>query len=672
LYYRGSFKGFELSTAAQILLSEKKIKILKNTVHITLFWFLFSIAAPNLLAGNALSTSAIFGHNMVIQRGINAPVWGNSKPGNKVTIDFAGYQTTATVAENGSWMARLPELIAGGPFTMKIYSVEDTISFSNVLVGDVWLASGQSNMQMAMSWGVNNKEEEIKNANYPEIRFLSVANDLNNKPQDDISGGKWTECKPETVKDFSAVAYFFARQIHREIDVPIGIINSTWGGTDIQAWMSREALEAIPFYKDTLPKITANTGDFSKGYEHFEMTNKLRDSIIDLSREGIKQKVFLPEYPDQNWKWMTIPCKWSDYGIKNYYGFVWFRKHIQLSVSERSQDLILNLGDVSNENIAFFNGTEVEKLGTGTNVAYTIPAKLLKSGENVIAIRVLGRWGIGGFNSPVDHIYLELADKSIRSSLANNWKYNEKIEPTTPSWMEYYNFPTFIYNSKIAPIIPFGLKGILWYQGENNTKNPQGYEQLFSLLVNDWRTRWGHGYLPFIFAQLSNYGMRLVEPTESNAALIREAQAIGLNIPNTAMVINIDLGLEDGDVHFRNKEQCGKRVAIAYLGLVYGKNIAYKNPIYKSMNVEGNKIRIKFENVTGDLITNDQTAPKSFAICGADRQFDWANSKIEGNEVVIWNDQIANPLAVRYSWADNPNCNLYNTEGMPVAPFSTE
>ena len=640
-------------------------------LYSTLIFLLF-IAIQNLSAGNKLKIPAVFGSNMVIQREINAPIWGKSTTGNEVIIDFGGYKTITTVSENGTWMARLPILPAGGPYVLTINAGHDTICFTNVMVGDVWLASGQSNMQMALSWGVNNKEEEIKNATYPEIRFLSVANDLNNKPQDDISGGTWMECNPASVKDFSAVAYFFARQIHHEINVPIGIINSTWGGTDIQAWMSREALETIPPYQDILPKIIAETSDFSNGYEQFEKTNRLRDSIVDNSFVGIHQKAFAPKYADQDWKIMTIPCRWSDYGIKNYYGYVWFRKHIKLSGLFKPKDLMMNLGDVSNENIAWFNGIEINKLGSGANVAYKIPAKLVIPGDNVISLRVLGRWAIGGFNSPADLIYLESTGKSIHLSLANEWKYNEKIEPTTSPWIEYYNYPTFIYNAKIAPIIPYGLKGILWYQGENNTKNSLGYDQFFSLMVNNWRNRWGQGYLPFIFAQLSNCNMRTDKPQESKIALIREAQASGLNTPNTAMVINIDLGLEDGDVHFKNKQDCGKRFADAALGLVYGQNAPYRNPIYKSMNVEGNKIRIKFENTAGGLITDDQTAPKSFAICSADHQFVWANSKIEGNEIVVWNDQVSRPVAVRYAWADNPNCNLYNAEGLPVSPFRTE
>ena len=634
---------------------------------------LILLLALFLVESNQLSAKInfpdVFANNMVLQRGINVPVWGKSDVAKMLTIDFAGFKTTATVNEQGDWMARLPMLKAGGPYVMKIYAQQDTITFSNVMVGDVWLASGQSNMQMALSWGVNNKEEEIKNANYPNIRFLSVANDLNNKPQADISGGQWLECTPASVKEFSALAYFFARQINKEIGVPIGIINSSWGGTDIQVWMSAEALKILPAYKDTLPKIIAQTGDFSNGYEQFEKTNKLRDSLISISNTGIKQKVFGVKYDDSSWKSMSLPCKFSEYKIENYFGYVWFRKHIQLT--EKGKDLLLNLGEVNNENIAFFNDVEIKKNGTGSNIAYTIPAKLLKDGDNVISLRVLGRWAVGGFNSPKELIYIESADASVRISLANEWKYNEKIEPTTPNWLEYYNYPTFIYNAKIAPLIPFGLKGVIWYQGENNSKMPEGYANYFSLLVNDWRTRWGQGYLPFVFGQLSNYRLPTKLPTESKIAVLREEQAKGLTLPNTALVATIDLGLADGDVHFKNKQKCGQRFANAALGLVYDKNTAYKNPIYKSMKVEGNKIRIQFENSSNGFMTKDKAAPTCFAIAGADNAFVWAKASIEGSEIVVWSEQISAPVNVRYGWADNPEVNLYSSAGLPVLPFRT-
>jgi len=631
---------------------------------------IFNSLNSYVLANKSFQVASIFSDNMVLQRGINAPIWGNGIAGDIITVEIGAKKNTSKVLDDGKWLARLPKLPVGGPYTLKVFNQHDSILFINVLVGDVWLASGQSNMQMALSWGVYNKDEEIEKANFPNIRFFSVANDLNNKPQSDISGGSWTVSTPQSVKDFSAIGYFFARQISNELNVPIGIINSSWGGTDIQAWMSRESLETVPLYRDTLPKIITQTADFSNGYEQFEQTNKRRDSIIENSNLGFETKVFAPNYDDENWKSMDIPCRWSDVGIRNFYGYVWLRKNIVLT--ENAKELVLYLGDVAHENIAFFNGVELKKLDNDANVRYNIPSNLLKIGKNTIALRVLGRWGVGGFNSPATYIHLTSNDKSINIPLAGNWKYNERIEPETPEWFEYYNYPTFIYNAKIAPIIPFGLKGFLWYQGENNTKKPEGYSSLMSLLVKDWRTRWEQGNLPFIFGQLSNFGMRVDKPCESKFAVLREEQMKSLSIKNSAMVVNIDLGLADGEVHFKNKQESAKRFANAALGLVYDTKTDYKNPIYKSFEVEGNEIRIRFKNVDNGLKTNDKLAPKSFAIAGRDRIFISAQARIIGNEIIVWSDKIKNPTCVRYAWDDNPECNLYGVDGLPVAPFRTD
>lgn len=631
---------------------------------------IFNIFNNGLLAEKSLAVARIFGNNMVLQREINAPVWGSGTAGDIVSVEIDGHIRKAKVNKLGKWMIRLPKLKAGGPYVLKAYNRHDKIEFKNVLVGDVWLASGQSNMQMSLSWGVNNMDEEIRNAIYPAIRFFTVANDLDNKPQADISGGSWTACTPESVKDFSAIGYFFARQISAQLNVPIGILNSTWGGTDIQAWMSEKSLQSIPKYNDILAKIITQTGDFSLGYEQFATTNKLRDSIIENSSIGFKTHVFAPEYNDSKWNKINIPCTWNDVGLRNFYGYVWLRKHIVLK--ENDKELLLNLGDIAHENRAFVNGFELQKLGNGANVAYIVPTKSLKIGDNLIALQILGRWAVGGFASRAEFLHLTSADKSTFIKLADEWKYNENIEPKTPEWIEFYNYPSFIYNAKIAPIIPYGLKGILWYQGENNAKNPVGYANYFSLLVNDWRKRWKEGNVPVIYGQLSNCKMRLDQPADSKIALLRNEQVKGLELPNTAMVINIDLGLADGDVHFTNKQEAAMRFANTAMGFVYRKKIAYKSPVFKSFSISANQISVKFLNTYGALKSLDDKPLKGFAIACEDKIFVWAHAKIEGNKVVVWNNVIKNPKYVRYGWADNPECNLYNAHKLPVIPFRTD
>jgi sialate O-acetylesterase len=615
----------------------------------------------------------LFGSNMVLQRNTNPAIWGWASPKSRVNIQFAGITTSATVNENGKWFARLPQSEAGGPFVMKIYSRErDTLTFENVMIGEVWLASGQSNMQWAIGWGIDNKDDVINTINNPGIRFFTVGDDLNNHPQDDISGGKWEECNSANAPGFSAAAYFFARELQNQLKVTVGIIHSSWGGTNIEAWMSSESLENQPGFADSLKEINLKTGNFENGYETFRAINDQRDSIIINSHSGIEQKVFDPGYIDSDWKTMVLPCKWSDYGLKNYYGYCWFRKKIDIPLAAKNKELRLSLGEICCDDVCYFNGIKITKNNNNPELSFTIPASMVKEGENFISLQILGRWGVGGFNSPGNKIFIESNDGSFHLSLSNEWKYNEKIEPSTPEWNEYYNYPSFVHNAKIAPIIPYSIKGIIWYQGENNTSRSDQYRSFFPALINDWRNRWGQANLPFIFAQLANYGARTEKPSESKTANLREAQSEALKIPNTAMTVNIDLGKADGDVHFKNKQECGKRFALAALGLAYCENIEFSGPLYKSMSVEGNKIRIRFSNSDSGLKTKNDEAIKSIAIAGKDKIFVWAQAKIEANELVVWSDKIDEPVAVRYGWADNPDCNLYNGSGLPAAPFRAQ
>jgi len=400
--------------------------------------------------------------------------------------------------------------------------------------------------------------------------------------------------------------------------------------------------------------------------------NKLRDSIIANSYKGIKEKVFAENYNDARWRSMKLPGKWNDYGLKKFYGYCWFRKSIELPAAYTGKDYILSLGNICCENICYVNGEQIKLENTHVAVLYRIPAKLLKPGNNNITLRVLGRWAVGAFNGPADMLYAEATDKSFKISLANSWKFNETIEPATAEWNEYYNYPTFIYNTKIAPLIPYSLKGIIWYQGENNAKRPKGYDTLFSMLINDWRTRWGQGYMPFIFGQLGNYGIKNNKPVGINyIAELREAQAKTLNLINTAMVVNIDLGT-DGDVHFRNKQANGKRFALAALGLAYMEPIVYSGPLYAGSEIDADTIRIKFTHAANGLLSKNNEPLKAFAIAGKDKKWEWAQAIIVGNEVQVWSPEVKTPLYVRYGWADNPDCNLYNKDGLPAAPFRTD
>ena len=618
-----------------------------------------------------LKAAHIFSNNMVLQRDVNIPIWGWGLPQSKVDVKLGSNISIATANEMGKWMTYLPAQKAGGPYNIKIYQNKDTITIFNVLVGDVWLASGQSNMGWQLDWGVNNKEEEIKNSTNANIRFFTVADDLNNKPQLDVSGGEWVESNPKTSPQFSALAYFFARDLQKELQVPIGIIHSSWGGTKIESWISAEVLKTHPEYANLVASQMRDTTNLENEYEDFNRQNAIRDSIIKISDIGIKQKVFAIGYDDSKWKSIKLPAKLSQAGVKNFYGYCWFRKSIAIPETAAKQDLILNFGEVTSETVCYVNGTIVEGKNQNSMILYYVPYKVLKTGNNQITLRIYARYGVGGFDNKPAMMYAENSDKKFKTSLSGIWKFNENIEPKTPDWIEKYNIPTYIYNSKIAPLFPYALKGIIWYQGETNDKNASLYKDLFPMLINDWRIRFRQSYLPFVYGQLSSYGSKDINPEKSQIAIVRDAQLQALKLPNMAMVVNIDLGT-DGDVHFKNKQECGRRFALAALDIAYRNDQSFVTPTFKSAKVEGTKIRITFSENTLGFKVKENKAIKGFSIKASNGKFVWAKAKIEGNEILVWNDEIKKPSAVRYNWGNNPDGNLLNMNDLPVSPFKTD
>lgn len=619
-----------------------------------------------------LKVAHIFSNNMVLQRNVSSPIWGWAKADTKVSIQLAGTTTIANTNAAGKWLAYLPAQNVGTSLFLKIYQPNDTITINNVAVGDVWLAAGQSNMGWRLDWGVLNKDEAIKNATNPNIRFFTVTDDLNNKPQPDVSGGEWLQSNPQTAPEFSALAYFFAKNLQQQLQIPVGIIHSSWGGTKIEAWMSAQMLKTHPEFTAAMATQIADTTNFDNGYEDFNATNKLRDSVLKYSENGINQKVFAPNYDDTTWQTILLPAKLTSVGVNNFYGYCWFRKTVNIPLRETKKDFILNLGEISNENICYVNGQKLERLNQNPIIQYTVPYSILKPGNNQITIRVLARYGVGGFDSKANDLFAQSNNKKFKIRLAGNWKFNQNIEPQTPLWAEPYNKPSYIYNAKIAPLLPYALKGIIWYQGESNDKNAQLYQSLFPILINNWRSQFNQAKLPFIYGQLANYGAKATMPVEqSNTAIIRDAQLQALKLPNTAMVVNIDLGLDE-DVHFKNKQACGQRFALAAMDIAYKNDKSFITPVFKSAKAEGNSIRLFFsDNTTGFKSKNNQPL-KGFVIRAAKGKFVWAKAKIQGKQITVWANGIAKPTAVRYAWANNPTCNLLTLDGLPVSPFKTD
>jgi len=636
----------------------------------TLFVFFILSLFVQTKGYTQITLPKVFGDNMVLQRGIKIPIWGNSAPETHIIAELGKFRTTTTADREGKWQVRFPVFKAGGPYELKISESgkpNPEIRLKGILIGDVWLASGQSNME----WQVQQAQDaskEIANADFPEIRFLFVEHDKKLTPQLDILAGKWRVCNPSNAPQFSAVAYYFARKIHKDHNVPVGIIQSTWGGTPVQSWTSREKLLTSPITKTSAQaNDTLTQGSFIK-----DSLDLVRFWDIVYHPQNNTDKIIpVPEYDDRNWQVVEMPKLINDFGSGPYEGMVWLRKKITLPESFNGKDLILNLGHPEMNYSLYFNGEEICKDIWNANPthSYTIPARLVKSEGNSIAVRMAMLWGGGGLNPPVDEIYI--ADGSSKVSLAGRWLYQKNLEPALPKIHNYQNYHALLYNAMINPVIPYGIKGFLWYQGEANDSVAYNYRKLFPMLITDWRQRWGQGDLPFLYVQLANFKKTKAFPSESEWAELREAQTLTLAQPNTAMACIIDIG-DANSIHPSNKQEVGRRLALNADKLVYKQNCIAWGPLYKSFRKEGNRIRISFSDIGGGLVSKNTKEITGFAIAGKDKQFYWAKATISGNDVLVYCDKVSEPEAVRYAWADNPDCSLINSAGLPAIPFRTD
>lgn len=633
-----------------------------------LIFFLFI----NWVSAKSPVVASIFGDKMVIQQGIHAPVWGYATPNTVVSVDFAGTISTTRSGADGKWMLAMPELIAGGPFTMMVYTT-DTLRLNDVMVGEVWLASGQSNMEWRMGSGVgSNTVKEIAAANYPDIRYFEVPRTTSCIPLVDMEKQSWKTVNPSTVKDLSAIAYFFARELHLDKNVAIGIINSSWGATSVEAWMSAEMLASHPDFTERVMKIDRNPEKWNSFVEKSNKADRDRDSIAKSAKEGLKAGVHTLGYNDTAWKKTIYPVDMAGIGLGSFWGVVWLRKNIDLPKKFKGKNLLVSLDMRARDVIIYMNGTEIGRtVNPDKAIDYKIPGKIVKAGNNVLSIRMYVNWGSANVGTKESVAAITSGDKKTKIPLDGEWYGNGTIEPPVAQWQNYYNNITVQYNARIAPLIPYGIKGVIWYQGENNAGKAFQYRTLFPMMIEDWRVRWGQGYFPFLFVQLANYKAKKTEPSDDDWAELREAQSMLLQQPNTGMACAIDIGDPD-NIHPKNKLDVGKRLYLAARKVAYGENIVYSGPVYESMRVEGDKIRLKFSSTGNGLTTRNNQPLKGFSIAGNDHKFYWANATIEADEVVVSSVKVKSPESVRYSWESNPDGNLYNKEGLPASPFRTD
>jgi sialate O-acetylesterase len=635
---------------------------------------------------------ALIGDNMVVQQGRKVRFWGWGQPGERVTVTLAGKTARAVTDAQGRWQTFIGPLKAGGPFTLAIAGT-NTLNFTNVLVGEVWVCSGQSNMEWPLAQATGGMQAAAE-ANNPEMRLFTVQKKTSATPLDDVQG-RWVVASPQTAPTFSAVGFFFGRELYQRLKVPVGLIHSSWGGTPAEAWTSPAMLASLPELKPIIERYERDRNDPNLGRDYAEKMAVWQRTFTqqDPGNKGEALGYAAPTLDLAGWQQMNLPQQWEAAGL-NIDGAVWFRRELDVPAGWAGRDLVLNLGPIDDFDTTYFNGTQVGTTGgpdmpNAYTVArsYTVPGALVRAGRNLIAVRVFDRSGGGGFAAVPGQMALAPpgAQSKDAVSLEGAWAYKVEVEfkpiqpdysrmPAQPPGPNNQNSPSMLYNAMLAPLTPYAMRGAIWYQGESNAGRAYQYRTLFPAMIRDWRAAWGEGDFPFYFVQLANWQPVKPEPSESEWAELREAQTMTLSLPRTGMAVIIDKGSPD-ELHPRNKLDVGMRLARWALADTYGQKLEQSGPLYRAYTIEGDKVRVRFTHAKGlqTGLQSDKPAPlKGFAIAGADHKFVWADARIEGDTVVVWSKEITQPLAVRYDWADSPDGNLYNAAGLPTSPFRTD
>ncbi len=619
---------------------------------------------------------SVFSDNMVFQQKTKAAVWGKADPGKTITISttWSRVRYTSKADENGNWKVMVATPSYGGPYAMTISDGEPLV-LMNVLIGEVWICSGQSNMEMPLAgWGkINNYEQEVTAAKYPSIRLLQVDHVTSNVSTNDaqVANLGWKPCIPQYVAEFSSVAYFFAREIYEKKGIPIGLIHTSWGGTPAEAWMSAEALSGFPYFNEQIEALTNNAaGSDVQRMAKWQKTVDQKDKGYVTGKTQWNSK----DYDDSTWSTMPIGTAWENSVLPDFDGVVWLRKKVEIPVSLANKDLKISLGTIDDNDITYFNGEKIgETIGYDRQRIYTIPANMVKQGFAEITIRVFDGMGGGGVVAKNEELYLAAGD-GTRITLTGDWKYRvgvnlNEVAPA-PISGSGSSRPTVLYNKMIHPFLQFAVRGVIWYQGESNADRATQYRTLFPALINDWRRKWNLVDMPFYFVQLANFKKADTVPGPSAWAELRDAQFGALKLKNTGMAVAIDIG-DANDIHPKNKQEVGRRLALIALAKTYGTTTNYSGPLYRSHEIMGNKIRIDFDFANG-LKKVGSEALQGFTIAGADQKFYNAHAVIVGDHIEVTSENVKLPIAIRYAWADNPNLNLTNNSNLPASPFRTD
>jgi sialate O-acetylesterase len=634
----------------------------------------------------ALRLAALFSDHLVLQRGRENPIWGWDQPEQQLTLSVVGWAgvkpCTARAAADGSFTLSCPELLAGGPYELRVVG-SATLIVRDVLVGEVWLASGQSNMEWPVAASAD-AEREIERARFPSIRQIKVEACASLTPSGDVVG-EWLVCTPATVARFSAVAYFFQRSLSEQLDVPLGVIDATWGGTSIDAWTSLEALREVDASSDTrLAELHAQSGDLPRIRAEYQATLSAWERAsfpADPPNTGFELGYARPDFDDSAWRTLDLPTFWQHHDMP-FNGVVWFRRELELA-SVGDQDLSLELGAIDDFDHTYFNGTLVGSHPDGTPNAYQtprrylVPKALLRPGKNVIAVRVFDHFGQGGFVGPKRAMQARLeAGESI--PLAGPWRIAVEHEiplisgdvfagyPAPPLALALHNAPGALFNGMLAPIIRYGVRGAIWYQGETDADQHASYGARFLAFIRDLRRRTGDPSLWFFFVELAGF------QTSGSWPFLREAQASVLAEPRIGRATAIDIG-DAGDIHPRNKQEVGRRLALLARARVYGeRELEDSGPSFERMQIEGSRVTLQFSHARG-LRSRDAETLRGFELAGKDGNFQAARARIvAGAQVELEAERVFSPVAVRYAWQDCPDATLENDAQLPAFPFRAE
>jgi len=636
--------------------------------------FLLQTCSLLVLTGYCqIKLPGLFGDHMVIQRNQPIPVWGWSSPNEKITVNFNQQQKQAVADNSGKWSLNLDPEVAGGPFDLDIRG-KNSIVIHDVLVGEVWLCSGQSNMEFQLK-SAKDAESEINMASFPDIRQIKIPLTVSSTAKEDISPANWIVCSVKTAGDFTAVGYFFARELGKRLHVPIGLINSTWGGTMIESWISREAFEHSPAFKSVAASMNGRDIGPVIRERQLKLQNQVRfieknihDSIPETEWKN-------PTYNSTEWPAISVSSTWENQplGLSGLDGIVWYRKEIDLDSADAKNPIILSLGKIDDNDETYVNGIRVGSTKNWEEKRiYHVPVSVFRPGKNVIAVRVEDTGGGGGFYEDSSAVNLKTENGTV--PLGNNWHFRVAKIGDNGGGVGPNDYPSLLFNAMINPLIPYAIRGVLWYQGEANTGRAYQYRTAFPLMITDWRQHWHQGNFPFYFVQLASFNAENGNSEKGSSwAELREAQTYALNLQATGMSVTDDIG-EPNDIHPKNKKDVGLRLAAIALNNIYDKPMEYSGPIYESMVVQGNKVILNFTHTGSGLMVKDKYGYiRGFEIAGSDQRFHYAKAFLENNKVVVYANEVTSPVSVRYAWSDdNGDANLYNFEDFPAVPFRTD